>query len=290
VSASLIQFDEFALDCDRYELLRSGRRVKLEKIPMELLILLATKNGHLVTRDEIIDRLWGKDVFVDSEHGINTAIRKIRLALRDDPDKPRFVQTVTGKGYRFIAEHRNGTVALKGPIAERLPSAKIVEPTRAKTQTSRWWRVSSITAGFVVVSAAVLVLNVEGLRDRVFARQQVAPIHSIAVLPFTNLSGDPSQDYYADGMTDEIITVLAQNRSLHVVSRTSAMQYKGVSKPLREIAQSLGVDGILEGSVNRIRNSVHLNLQLIYAPTDTHVWAHSHDRDVNSAMSLPEEL
>jgi len=290
VSASLIQFDEFALDCDRYELLRSGRRVKLEKIPMELLILLATKDGHLVTRDEIIDRLWGKDVFVDSEHGINTAIRKIRLALRDDPDKPRFVQTVTGKGYRFIAEHRNGTAALKAPIAERLPSAKIVEPTRAKTQTSRWWRVSSITAGFVVVSAAVLVLNVEGLRDRVFARQQVAPIHSIAVLPFTNLSGDPSQDYYADGMTDEIITVLAQNRSLHVVSRTSAMQYKGASKPLREIAQSLGVDGILEGSVNRTGNSVHLNLQLIYAPTDTHVWAHSYDRDINSAMLLPEEL
>lgn len=102
--AGPIQFDEFSLDCDRFELLRSGRPIKLEKIPMELLILLASKDGNLVTRDEIIERLWGKDVFVDTEHGINTAIRKIRLALRDDPEKPRFVQTVTGKGYRFIAE------------------------------------------------------------------------------------------------------------------------------------------------------------------------------------------
>ena len=106
---NLIQFDEFALDCDRYELLRAGRPIKLEKIPMELLILLARKDGNLVTRQEIIERLWGKDVFVDTEHGINTAIRKIRMALKDDPEKPRFVQTVTGKGYRFIAERRNGT-------------------------------------------------------------------------------------------------------------------------------------------------------------------------------------
>src|SRR5947208_2287846 len=103
VSASQICFDDFSLDSDRYELLRAGRPVKLEKIPMELLILLASKDGHLVTRQEIIERLWGKDVFVDTEHGINTAVRKIRMALHDDPEKPRFLQTVTGKGYRFVA-------------------------------------------------------------------------------------------------------------------------------------------------------------------------------------------
>ncbi|HVO80193.1 MAG TPA: winged helix-turn-helix domain-containing protein, partial [Terriglobales bacterium] len=98
-----IEFDDFVLDCDRYELLRAGRSLKLEKIPMELLILLVTRDGHLVTRQEIVERLWGNDVFVDTEHGINTAIRKVRQALRDDPEAPRFVQTVTGKGYRFIA-------------------------------------------------------------------------------------------------------------------------------------------------------------------------------------------
>lgn len=107
VPASLIQFDEFSLDCDRYELLRSGRPLKLERIPMELLILLANRNGNLVTRQEIIERLWGKDVFLDTEHGINTAIPKIRLVLKDDPEKPRFIQTVTGKGYRFVADLTN---------------------------------------------------------------------------------------------------------------------------------------------------------------------------------------
>jgi TolB-like protein len=135
-----------------------------------------------------------------------------------------------------------------------------------------------------------LALNVAGLRDRVFAKNSIGPIHSIAVLPLANLSGDPSQDYYADGMTDELITALAENRSLRVVSRTSAMQYKGVSRSLREIAQALGVDGILEGSVNRSGNRVHVNLQLIYAPTDTRIWAKGYDRDLSGAVSVPQEI
>ena len=279
--AGPIQFDEFSLDCDRFELLRSGRPIKLEKIPMELLILLASKDGNLVTRDEIIERLWGKDVFVDTEHGINTAIRKIRLALRDDPEKPRFVQTVTGKGYRFIAEKRNDAET-DGPRVEP-------EPGRSHL-AGHTTRIALATVAAIVIAGLVFASNLGGVRDKVFAKQRVAPIHSIAVLPLANLSGDPSQDYYADGMTDELTTALARNRSLRVVSRTSAMQFKGVSRPLHEIAQSLGVDGILEGSVNRSGNGVHINLQLIYAPTDTHVWAHSYDRNLDSAMSLPEEL
>jgi TolB-like protein/DNA-binding winged helix-turn-helix (wHTH) protein len=290
VPASFIQFDEFSLDCDRYELLRSGRPVKLEKIPMELLILLATKDGHLVARDEIIERLWGKDVFVDTEHGINTAVRKIRLALKDDPEKPRFVQTVTGKGYRFVAQRRNGADVGHNPVAEQLTPERVVESAGATSQSRMLWRLASVTAALLVVAGAVLALNLAGVRDRVFAKQPVGPIHSIAVLPMANLSGDLSQDYYADGMTDELTTALARNRSLRVVSRTSAMQFKGVNRPLHELAQSLGVDGVLEGSVNRSGNDVHINLQLIYAPTDTHVWAHSYDRDLNSAMSLPEEV
>src|ERR1041385_2428758 len=146
VARSPIQFDEFSLDCERYELLRAGRPIKLEKIPMELLILLARKDGNLVTRQEIIERLWGKDVFVDTEHGINTAIRKIRMALKDDPEKPRFVQTVTGKGYRFIAERRNGTDRPPIPVAERLPSKGVVlEPARAMAQRRVWWRLASVT-------------------------------------------------------------------------------------------------------------------------------------------------
>src|SRR5262249_588849 len=128
VPESPIQFDEFSLDCDRYELLRSGRPIKLEKIPMELLILLASKDGNLVTRQEIINCLWGKDVFVDTEHGINTAIRKIRLALSDDPEKRGFLQTVTGKGYRFIAERNNGNNAVRMSPADSGPHALVSAP------------------------------------------------------------------------------------------------------------------------------------------------------------------
>jgi TolB-like protein len=142
----------------------------------------------------------------------------------------------------------------------------------------------------ILTTGAVFILNIGRLRDRFFARHQVGPIYSIAVLPLSNLSGDPSQDYFADGMTDEIITALARNRSLRVVSRTSTMQYKNASQPLTKIAQSLGVDGILEGSVNRSTARVHMNLQLIYAPTDTHIWAQSYDRDLNNAPALPEEV
>ncbi len=279
------KFGEFELDCARYELRRNGRVLKIERIPMELLILLAEKDGHVVSRQEIIERLWGKDVFVDTEHGINTAIRKIRQTLRDDPEQPRFVQTVTGKGYRFVADRNGDARAADIPVRveARVSASDQVSPAKGR----RWWPVAAIA--LCLIAGAVLALR-EGLGQRIFARHQIGPIHSLAVLPLTNLSGDPSQDYYADGMTDEMITALAQNRSLRVVSHTSVMQYKGASRPLREIAQALGVDGILEGSVNRSADHVHVNLQLIYAPSDTHVWAQSYDRDLNGALSLPEEL
>jgi len=293
VSAGLIRFNDFVLDCDRYELSRAGRPVRLEKIPMELLILLVAKNGHLVTRQEIIEHLWGRDVFVDTEHGINTAVRKIRQALRDDPEQPRFVQTVMGKGYRFIAERQNGNAVAPAAVAEQKQIAQplqLVSPRAVSRNRQKWWPAAIAALLFAAMAAAVLGFNLAGVRDHLFARNQIGLIHSIAVLPLENLSGDPSQEYFADGMTDELITALAQNHSLRVISRTSAMQYKGVNKPLREIAQALGVDGILEGSIERSPKRVHMTVQLIYAPTDTHVWAESYDRDLNQAYSLPSEL
>jgi len=311
VPAPTYKFGDFELVSSRFELRCHDRPLKLERIPMELLILLLEKNGQVVSRQEIIERLWGKDVFLDTEHGINTAIRKIRTALREDVERPRFIQTVSGKGYRFVADEvstsANGTAASakilvpENPVSanpvsanEVLAPESIEGPIRTREGlTSQKWRWAAVA--LLVVTAATLALNVAGLRDRVFAKNvfaknSVGPIHSIAVLPLANLSGDPSQDYYADGLTDEFITALARNRSLRVVSRTSAMQYKGASQPLTKIAQELGVDGILEGSVNRGAKQVHINLQLIYAPADTHVWAQSYDRDLNNALSLPEEL
>ena len=285
--APTYSFGEFELDPSRFELRRHDRPQKLERIPMELLILLVERDGQVVSRQEIIARLWGKDVFVDTEHGINTAIRKIRAALREDVEKPRFIQTVSGKGYRFVIE-KNGSPKSLEPTPETKPEIKTPGPAGVKNR--RWWLPAAAALVLCIIAGAALGLNVGGIRDRLFANHQIGPIHSIAVLPLANLSGDPAEDYFADGMTDELITALAKTHSLRVVSRTSAMQYKGVNRQVRDIARELGVDGILEGSVERSPTRVHMTVQLIYAPSDTHVWAESYDRDTNEAFLLPTEL
>jgi len=300
MSESQYRFAEFQLDCASFELRRLGRaqkseRIPLERIPMELLILLLERQGSVVTRQEIVDRLWGKDVFVDTEHGINTAIRKVRQALKDDPDNPRFVHTVSGKGYRFVTE-KNGRPETPELVEGRTPRTPSGPDSSARSLTTRdtaaprralTKRKTAITIAALSLLAATLLVV---LRPRLFPSTQAAHIHSLAVIPLANLSGDSAQDYFADGMTDELITALAKNRTLRVVSRTSAMQYKGVNRPVRDIARELNVDGILEGSIERTPTSVHMTVQLIYAPTDTHVWAESYDRDLNHAYSLPEEL
>jgi TolB-like protein/DNA-binding winged helix-turn-helix (wHTH) protein len=301
VAVSVFEFGEFKLDCDRFELYRDGRGLKLERKPMELLILLVARNGHLVTRTEIAERLWDRAVFVDTEHGINTAIRKIRQALRDDPEQPRFVQTVPGKGYRFVCENNDEKSETNGDLPSAVPVptgpaaevAAVAAPATAAAAAAKMYRSPAAAAVLLITIAlagTVVAFNVGVVRDRIFSGGRARQIHSVAVIPLANLSGDASQDYFADGMTDELITALAKNRSLRVVSRTSAMQYKGVHRPVRDIARELGVDGILEGSIERTGNRVHMTVQLIYAPTDSHVWAESYDRDLNQAFSLPEEL
>ena len=306
----VVKFEDFELDRGRYELRRGDRVLKLEKIPMDLLVLLAESNGQLVTRDEIVERIWGKDVFLDTEHGINTAIRKIRQTLGDDPDNPHFVQTVTGKGYRFIAitstipARGNGNAATSAsttdhptltPPPERQSEIRTIAPVAPPVQTKPPIRRAARFAWLALFAAAgigavVLGLNIRGLRDRLFAASARPQIHSLAVLPLENLSSDPAQEYFADGMTDELITMLAKNPGLRVVSRTSVMQYKKVHRPLSDVARELGVDGILEGSVERSGNRVHINTQLIYAPEDRHLWAESYDRDLNDLASLQTEL
>jgi len=289
VPVSHYKFGEFELDSARFELRREGQALKLERIPLELLILLAEKDGDVVSRQEIVERLWGKDVFLDTEHGINTAIRKIRQALRDDPDNPRFLHTVTGKGYRFVGQQNgNQAAAERSPKTEEPAPSAPFRPFPIKPHP--WWPVVIAALALCMVAGGLLEFNAAGIRDRLFPRKHPTQIQSIAVLPLTNLSGDASQEYLADGMTDELITALAKNRSLRVVSRTTVMQYKGVRRPLRDVARELGVDGILEGSAGRSGNRVHMTVQLIYAPSDTHIWAESYDRDLNEIYSLPLEL
>ena len=277
---------------------------------MELLILLAAKNGQLVTRTEIAERLWEREVFVDTEHGINTAVRKIRLVLRDNPEQPRFVQTVTGRGYRFIgpivevrpSPAQNSAAPVDAAAALAPPSAVPTQgpvanrelPGNGKTWYSRnarllvWLAVlGALTAvAFLIIA---IRLDARGWGDRFLNRAARPKISSLAVLPLDNLSGVPGQDYIADGMTDELITMLAKNSTLRIISRTSVMQYKGARRPLPQIARELGVNGVLEGSVARSGDKVHMTIQLIEAPSDTHVWAESYDRDANNLVSLPRE-
>ena len=309
VAFDVAQFADFELDSGRYELRRGDRVLKLEKIPMDLLTLLVESNGQLVSRDQIIEKIWGKDVFLDTEHGINTAVRKIRQALGDDPDQPRFVQTVTGKGYRFVAPvaligeaRRNGDNSRKVSLATEprpdvLPVGSEVSAPTAPTlrdtnpaRPSKALRTAAMTiAALVLLAAALVGFNVRGWRDQLIARPNSQRIHALAVLPLENLSGDPAQDYFADGMTDELITMLAKDSTLRVTSRTSVMQYKGAHRPLPQIARELGVDAILEGSVSRSGDQVHMTIQLIQASSDTHLWAESYERKADDAVRLPGE-
>ena len=297
MSFVVYEFGDFSLHCGRFELCRKGRRLKLERKPLELLVLLVTKHGQVVTRNEIAQCLWGREVFVDIEHGINTAIRKIRQVLGDSSDLPRFVQTVSGSGYRFIApvtavepevteptQPSGDSVGL--PPAPPQISATPVIPLATKPN-HRPWVVTALCAAVLVI-ISTLTLGPHPLAARFLDRDNNPAIASLAVLPLDNLSGDPNEEYFADGMTDELTTMLAKDSTLRIVSRTSAMQFKDAHRSLPEIARALNVDAILEGSISRSSHQVHMTLQLIRGDTDSHLWAESYDRNTNDLAALPD--
>jgi TolB-like protein/DNA-binding winged helix-turn-helix (wHTH) protein/Flp pilus assembly protein TadD len=281
MTSAKLRFRDYELDPDGFELCHTGHRIRLERKPMELLILLAQKRGHLVGREEIIEEIWGKDFFFDAENGINNAVRKIRSALNDDAERPRFVETAVGKGYRFIAPVE--PVLEPGGSATPEPDALFQEP-----QWFRWRRVWIPAVAAAALFAGALVFDAAGIRNRIFGLGP--PIHSIAVLPLENLSGDPTQDYFADGITDELITTLAKINSVDVISRTSVMRYKGVHKPLPQIARELGADGVVEGTVTHSGDRVRINAQLIYAPADRHLWAERYERNSGDILLLENDL
>jgi TolB-like protein/DNA-binding winged helix-turn-helix (wHTH) protein len=306
VPSILFHFEDFELDCARFELRQRGRPLRLEKIPMELLQLLVESDGRLVTREAIEEHLWGKDVFVDAEHGINTAVRKIRQVLEDDPDLPRFVLTVPRKGYRFIATVQRDQAESGNLKAASEESPQPTEPrgspapgpaeagtlpakARDFERSGIWRKKIWIAAG-----AATLLLAWPAYRlasSHAVSTASAPPvIRSIAVLPLESLSGDATQEFFADGMTDELITMLAKYKSLRVISRTSAMRYKKTKKTLPEIARELSVDGIVEGSISRSQDRLRMTAQLVYGPTDTHLWAESYDRDLSDALLLQHDL
>jgi TolB-like protein/DNA-binding winged helix-turn-helix (wHTH) protein/Flp pilus assembly protein TadD len=263
---------------------------------MELLILLVERRGELVSRDEIAERLWGKGVFLDIEHSINTAVRKVRQALRDDPEKPRFVETVVGKGYRFAAPV---TCTNGGPSqpaqASQLSPAGVVSSAEAEAANDKdvESRKSPVRLAATLGVLAVLVLGAIALlmnRGGHAKNASEPPITSIAVLPLKNLSGSPEQEYFVDGMTEELIGRLANIHGLRVISRTSAMRFKDTRQPIPEIAKALHVDALLEGSVIREGDRVRVNAQLIRGATDEHIWAEEYQREYRNILTLQEEL
>jgi TolB-like protein/DNA-binding winged helix-turn-helix (wHTH) protein len=276
------QFEDFELDPVAYELRRAGRVVRLERIPLELLFLLVERRGQLVTRQEIVERVWGRDVFVDSDSSVNTAVRKIRQALKDNSDKPRLLFTVAGKGYRFVP-----------PVAEATPvAANTASPPHERPAVPE--RPSRHPFVWLLTAALLLAISlVAGLYLRRQLQHTPTPHKAmLAVLPFLNLSGDSSQDYFAEGMTEEMITELGSldPARLGVIARTSAMQYKGSRKGTVQIARELGVNYLLEGSVRRYDQRIRITAQLIQTSDQTHLWADNFDRDLSDVIRLQSEV
>jgi TolB-like protein len=225
-SSQTIHFSTFELDVRAGELRKQGLKIKLQEQPFRILEMLLANPGQLVTREELRDKLWPSNSFMDFDHGLNKAINKLREALGDSAESPRFIETLARRGYRFLGD------------------------LRTQTET----------------------------------------IRSLLVVPLENLSSDPEQEYFVDGLTEALITSLAKISSLRVISRTTAMYYKGVKKPLPEIARELGVEGVVEGTVLRSGERIRISAQLLHAPTDTHLWAESYDRDLRDVMALHSEV
>jgi len=275
------RFGPFTLDLAARELRDNGGKVPIQGLPFHILAILVERPGEWVTREELRTQLWVAGTFVDFDHGINTAVGKLRRALGDDSDAPRYIETLPRYGYRFIFPlDKEATPA--GRQLQEMPTA----PSR------RMDRLIPLTWGGIVllVLALLFFANVAGLRDRVIAKSTGPSLESLAVLPVKNFSGDPAQEYLADGMTDSIIAGLAQYKALKVISRTSVMGYKNTSERVPQIARELGVEGIVETSMMRSGNRLRVTAQLIDARRDQHLWAHSYDRELTDALAMQSEL
>jgi TolB-like protein/DNA-binding winged helix-turn-helix (wHTH) protein/Tfp pilus assembly protein PilF len=278
-----IRFGVFEVDLRAGELRKQGVKVKLQEQPCQLLQILLERPGQVVTREELRQRIWPSDTFVDFDGGVNNAVRRLREALGDKAETPRFIETLPRRGYRFI-----GSISDSAPTPASGWSTMAGLPSTT-TQPKRALRIG-VLIGF---ASAGLLLALAGFAPHRWWPQQrgsVPQIQSIAVLPLQNLSGDPEQEYFAEGLTDQLITDLARIGGLRVISRTSIVGYQRTSKRTPAIARELGVDGIVEGTVERDHGRVRIRVQLINAHTDEHFWAASFDGDGNDAFRLEADV
>ena len=288
-----LRFGVFELDLRAGELRKHGLRVRLQEQPFQVLAMLLEHPGEVVTREEVQKTLWPADTFVDFDHGLNKAINKIREALGDSAQSPRFVETVARRGYRFLAEV---TVADAAPVRT---SELATQPHPAPEARDRRDLASKLAMLRHLlsplawkISVFVLLLLIASLASwRLHSWNRPSPvIRSLAVLPLESLSSDASQDYFADGMTDELISDLGQISALRVISRTSAMVYKRTRKPLPQIARELNVDAVVEGTVLRSGDQVRITAQLIEASADKHLWSQSYEGELRDTLALQKKV
>lgn len=285
-----LRFENFELDIRAGELRKRGVRLRLHGQPLQVLAALLSRAGDVVTREELRAEIWTVDTFVDFDHSLHNAIARLREVLGDSAETPRYIETLPRRGYRFIApvESSVESPAVSELVLDPSHSAQPAPPREVPVASVRRTPRAFLAAGFLTLLVVSLVvwLTRTGSPSISAAR----PLNSIAVLPLENLSGDPSEEFFADGMTDQLITDLAKVQSLRVISRTSVMQYKGAKKPLPEIARELNVDAIVEGSVIRSGERVRVTAQLVRASTDQHLWAETYDRDRGDVLELQGDV
>jgi TolB-like protein/DNA-binding winged helix-turn-helix (wHTH) protein/Tfp pilus assembly protein PilF len=293
-----LRFGVFEVDLRTGELRKHGLRIRLQEQPFQVLATLLERAGQVVTREELQKKLWPADTFVDFDHGLNKAVNKIRDALGDSAESPRFVETVARRGYRFLAEVK---AADEAPVrSPELAPMQLTSPHSPASQTGERaefvdtaampqrrlpplaWKISAFVLLAVIAAFAAWKIH---SRNR-----PASAIHSLAVLPLESLSNDASQDYFADGMTDELISDLGQISALRVISRTSVMSYKHARKPLPQIARELNVDAIVEGTVLRSGDRVRITAQLIDATADKHLWSQSYEGELKDTLALQNQV
>jgi TolB-like protein/DNA-binding winged helix-turn-helix (wHTH) protein/Flp pilus assembly protein TadD len=298
------KFGTFEVSFASGEMRRAGLKIRVQQQPLKLLQLLLEHPGEVITREHLRNRLWANESFGDFDQAVNIAIGKLRSVLGDSAERPRYIETLPKRGYRFIAEvtfvdleaRAGGRLSVSPEFSAQTSPAGASGPVRldaplqtatvAETSQRRRWTTSRI------LLAATLGLGTSVLAFWLVSSWIHRPtiIRSLAVLPLENFSGDSSQDYFADGMTDELITELAQLRALRVVSRTSVMIYKGTRKSLPEIARELNVDAVVEGSVLRSGDQVRITAQLIQLPADKHLWAESYQGNVRDTLAVQNRV
>ena len=304
----LIRFGVFELDLRASELRKKGVKVKLQDQPCQILAMLLEHPGEIVSREELRNRLWQRDTFVDFDHSLNTAIMRLREVLGDSSENPIFVETLSRRGYRFIAPVEE--VAAPNGSSERLSgqhsashfAANDAAPTSIgipqdeppANRAPHYVQISmrAIASAALVIAAVALVslLILRNMRKPSVSSANSEQIKSLVVLPLEDLSGEKNQDYFADGMTDELIASLAKIRQLRVISRTSAMAYKGTRKPLSEIARDLHVDAVVEGTVLRAGNRVRITAELVQVSTDRHLWAETYESEMGNILTLQSQV